>query len=543
MPGHIFMNGNILSMDKNFPFVEAIGVLNGKIAAVGKLEDVRAVMGKAEMRDLGGATLMPGFIDGHSHFPTGGMNRLFGVDTAVHTLEELKERIGKKARERRSSEWIVGYGFDEQFVERKRYPTVHDLDEACTEYPVFMRHVTGHTGYVNSKALQRAGITRDTPNPPGGIIRRDASGEPNGVLEGIPAQTLVRRLIPPAGMAEMKEALRAESSVYAAAGVTTAQGGPAFSPMDAEMGYKVTELFVQSAQDGSLPLRTVLFIRANNLEKLSPYPVARAGSDLSGCGMVTLGAAKLWADGDPRAHTGYFSKPYTELREGESDFRGEYLYTPEDLAELILPMHGRGWQIAVHANGDAGIETVLRAYEKIQSIIPRPDARHLIIHSQYATGNQLARMAMIGAYPCFFTAPLYFWDHIHAREVGDERVSDFCPLGDAERIGLRFNLHTDSPILPVEPLLQVQIAVTRTSRSGSVRGRHQAISAYSALKAVTIDAAFLNFEENVKGSLAPGKYADFVILERSPLAVPGNEIKDIKILSTIVGGREVYCGK
>lgn len=540
MCAFIFTNGTILTMDANVPSAEAIGVRDGTIVCAGALPDVQAVMGKAELRDLAGATLLPGFIDGHSHFPAGGMNRLFGVDAAVQDLEELGDRLAARARECRPGEWVIGYGFDDQFVNGKRQPTVRELDAACPDVPVFMRHVTGHTGYANSMALRLAGITRDTPNPPGGLIGHDPSGEPDGVLEGIPAQTLVRRLVPPRATADMKKALLAESRVYAAAGITTAQGGPAFSPMDAEMGYAVTDFFLQCAREGSLPLRTVLFVRANSLEKLAPYAVTKAGSDLSGCGMVTLGAAKLWADGDPRAHTGYFSQPYAHVREGETDFRGECLYTPEELTELILPMHRRGWQIAVHANGDAGIETVLLAYEQIQRIMPRPDARHLIIHAQYATGNQLARMVRAGAYPCFFTAPLYFWDEIHAREAGEERVNDFCPLGDAERLGLRFNLHTDSPILPVDPLLQVQIAVTRTSRSGAVRGRHQAISVHAALRAVTIDAAFLNGEENVKGSLAPGKYADFVILERNPLAVPADEIRDIPVVATIVGGREVY---
>ncbi len=540
MSGLIYTNGSILTMDATVPFAEAVGVRDGRIVAVGRKEDVSASMPDAEIYDLNGAALLPGFIDGHSHFPSGGMNRLFGADLSVSTMDELKARLRDKACGPRPSEWIIGHSFDEQFMEGKAFPTTRELDEISLECPLFMRHVSGHTGYVNSEALRRAGITKDTPDPAGGIIGRYADGSPNGVLEGIPAQTLVRRLIPPYSLDEMKEALLAESRVYAAAGITTAQGGPAFSPMDAEMGYKVTELFLQCAQDGSLPLRTVLFIRANTMERLAPYSVVQAGTDLSGNGMVTLGAAKLWADGDPRAHTGYFFQPYTARREGEGDFFGEFLYSPEELTELIYPMHCRGWQIAIHANGDAGIETVLQAYENLQRRCPRPDARHLIIHSQYATEDQLQRMKLIGAYPCFFLAPLYHWDHIHEAEVGTERVEHFCALGDATRIGLRFNLHTDSPILPVDPLVQVCTAVTRTSKNGMVRGRRQAVSVYDALKAVTIDAAFLNFEEHVKGSIAPGKYADFVILDRDPLDVPAEEIKHIQVLSTIVGGREIY---
>lgn len=540
MAGYIFRNGTIITMDDRYPCAGAVGVAEGKIVAVGAPDDVAAVMPGAESRDLNGATLLPGFIDGHSHFPTGGFNRLFGVDTAVTTMEELKRRLGRKAKEPRSHAWIVGYGFDEQFMEGQRHPSVRDMDEASSEYPIFMRHVTGHTGYANSRALELAGVTKETPDPPGGVIGRDASGRPDGRLEGIPAQTLVRRLIPPCTPDDMKEALRAESMVYAAAGITTAQGGPAFSPMDAEMGYAVTECFLECARDGTLPVRAVLFVRADTPEKLEPYTVTRAGSDLSGCGMVTLGAAKLWVDGDPRSRTARFSMPYAARPGDEEEHFGEYLYTVDELRELMLPMHRRGWQIAVHANGDAGIERALRAFESLQSLFPRPDARHLIIHAAYATRSQLMRMARSGVYPCFFTAPLYFWDQLHAAVLGGARVADMCPLGDAARLGLRFNIHTDSPILPVAPLTQVGVAVTRTSRTGTVRGRHQAIGAYEALRAVTIDAAFLNGEEAVKGSLAPGKYADFVVLERSPLAVPAGDIRAIKVLAAIVGGRDVY---
>ena len=536
----IFRNGSILTMERAYPVAEAVGVAEGKIVAVGAWEDVSAVMPGAEIRDLNGATLLPGFIDGHSHFPTGGLNRLFGVDAAVSTLDELRRRLRARAEESHPDAWIVGYGFDEQFMDDKRRPTLRELDEASPDRPVFLRHVTGHTGYANSRALRLAGVTKDTPDPPGGIIGRDASGEPDGLLEGIPAQTLVRRFLPPYTLEQMKEALRAESMVYAAAGITTAQGGPAFSPMDAEMGYTVTECFLECARDGTLPLRTVLFVRADTLEKLAPYPVTRAGSDLSGNGMVTLGAAKLWVDGDPRARTACFSKPYAARCSGERDSFGECLYTLPELVELLVPMHRRGWQIAIHANGDAGIELALRALETVQSLAPRPDARHMIIHATYATRAQLQRMTMGGVYPCFFTASLYFWGHLHAEAVGKDRVNDMCPLGDAERLGLRFNIHTDSPILPVDPLTQVGVAVTRRSRSGVVRGRHQAVGAYAALRAVTIDAAFLNGEEVVKGSLAPGKYADFVVLDRNPLAVPPLEIKHIHVLATIVGGRDVY---
>lgn len=533
----IYANGDIITMDPAFPHVEAVGIRGSRIAAIGSLEDVRLALGdKAEFADLQGRTLLPGFIDGHSHFPSGGMNRLFGADLGVADIAALKERLAQKMKASRPSKWIIGHSFDEQGMIEKRFPTRRDLDEVSTELPIFMRHVTGHTGMVNSEALRIAGITKDTPDPAGGIIGRDPDGTPNGILEGIPAQSLVRKCIPPFSLEEMKRALVDESSVYASFGITTAQGGPAFSPMDAELGYRVTELFIKCAQDGTLPIRTVLFVRANSPEKLEPYSTSVPGSDLSGNGMVTLGAAKLWADGDPRAHTGYFSEPYA----GSDSYRGEFLYSEEELAERILPMHRAGWQIAIHANGDAGIETVVSAYEQIQKRCPRSQTRHLVIHAQYARPDQLARMRMAGAYPCFFISPLWYWDTIHAQYVGDVRVENFCPCADAEQLGLAFNLHSDSPITPVNPLVQVGVAVTRTSRQGILRGRQQAISVRSALKAVTLDAAFLNFEERVKGSITPGKYADFAILEQNPLTIEPEKICSIRTVETIVNGNTIY---
>lgn len=537
MTEYIFTNGRIITMEPAMPTAEAIGIRAGRIAALGGLADLRRLLPRAQTIDLRGCALLPGFIDGHSHFPSGGMNRLFAADCGVAAMPELLERLRARAAGECLGQWVVGYGFDNCRMGGE--PRREDLDAAVPHRPVFMRHVSGHRGYANSAALELAGIGRDTPNPAGGIIQRNPDGSPNGILDGIPAQTLVRRLIPPLTEQQMAEALIAESRVYAKAGITTAQGGPAYSPMDAEIGARVVDLFVNMAQKGELPLRVVLFMRGTRPDIYQNLGLSQAGSDLSGNGMVTLGAVKFFADGDPRCGTGFFSSPYP----GNERNYGESLYTARELADLILPLHRAGWQIAVHANGDAGVENVLLAYECCQRAWPRPHCRHLAIHAEYATTAQLARMKMLGVHPAFFLAPLYWWDDIHAREVGEDRVEDFCRIGDASRMGLRFNLHTDSPILPVDPLVEVCMAATRMSCHGRVWGRRQAIGVWEALRAVTIDAAYLNFEEHVKGSLAPGKYADFTILDKSPLDAPPDEIKNIKVLSTLVGGREVYAGQ
>lgn len=538
----IYHDGTILTMDADFPQVEALAVMDGRIVATGSLKDVKQAVGDgADLVSLEGGTLLPGFIDGHSHFCSGGMNRLYAADCAVENMEALKKSLRRKLHDDRPSQWVVGHSFDEKGMEEQCYPIREILDEVSTDVPIFFRHVTGHTGIANSKALEIAGITRDTPDPAGGIIGRDAQGEPNGILEGIPAQTLVRKHIPAFTLDEMRAALADDSARYASCGITTAQGGPAFSPMDAELGHKVTELVLDCAHDGTLTIRTVLFIRANDMSRLAPYPNHVPGTDLSGNGRVTMGAAKLWADGDPRGHTGYFLEPYPFVDPAKgADYRGEFLYTVDELVEKILPIHKAGWQIAIHANGDGGIEIVTQAYERLQQLHPRPNARHLVIHCQYPSYSQLQRLKAAGAYPCFFISPLYHWGEIHAGYVGADRVARFCPCHDADELGLPYNLHTDAPITPVDPLIQVCTAVTRTSRKGTVYGPDQAVTVMSALKAVTIHAAFLNFEEHVKGSLTPGKYADMVLLAENPLTVAPEHIKDIAVLRTYVGGDVVY---
>ena len=539
----ILHEGTILTMDSSCPTVETLAFADGRILATGSLADVTRAAGAAEKKfiSLEGKTLLPGFIDGHSHFCSGGMNRLFAADCCVRNMDELKASLTRKLNEKRPSEWLIGHSFDEKGMEEQCYPTKALLDEVSKDVPIFFRHVTGHTGIANSKALEIAGITRDTPDPAGGIIGHDANGEPNGILEGIPAQTLVRSHIPGYTLDEMREALAEDCARYASCGITTAQGGPAFSPMDAELGHKVTELVLDCARDGTLTIRTVLFIRANRLENLAPYPNHVPGTDLSGNGKVIMGAAKLWADGDPRGHTGYFLEPYPFVDPAKGpDYRGEYLYTVDELVEKLLPIHTMGWQIAIHANGDGGIETVVQAYERLQQLHPLPNARHLVIHCQYPSYTQLQRMKAAHAYPCFFISPLYHWAEIHAGYVGKKRVDRFCPCHDADEIGLPYNLHTDAPITPVDPLTQVCTAVTRTSKKGNLYGPDQRVSVLSGLKAVTCHAAFLNFEEHVKGTLTPGKLADMVVLDENPLEVDPSHIKDIAVLRTIVGGETVF---
>lgn len=268
----ILYEGTILTMDSSCPTVEALAFADGRILATGSLADVTRAAGAAEKKfvSLEGKTLLPGFIDGHSHFCSGGMNRLFAADCCVRNMDELKASLTRKLNEKRPSEWLIGHSFDEKGMEEQCYPTKALLDEVSKDVPIFFRHVTGHTGIANSKALEIAGITRDTPDPAGGIIGHDETGEPNGILEGIPAQTLVRSHIPGYTLDEMRLALAEDCARYASCGITTAQGGPAFSPMDAELGHKVTELVLDCARDGTLTIALSSSSAQTNWKTLPP---------------------------------------------------------------------------------------------------------------------------------------------------------------------------------------------------------------------------------------------------------------------------------
>ncbi len=539
MKNRIYTNGTIITLDDNIPFPEALATVGDKISFVGSLEDARLSLGNDyELIDLKGKTLMPGFVDGHSHFPTGGLSRLYGVDLNVSTLEDFKQAFIDKMKTNTLT-WLVGHSFDEYNFADKYFPTKNDLDEISCDIPIFYRHISGHTGVANSKALEIAGLDKNSVAPAGGIIGKYPDGELNGVLEGIPAQGLVRGKIPNYTDEELYNALMDDAKVYASYGVTTAQGGPAYSPMDAELGKKSTDIIVNAANKGELPIRAVLYVRAKDFERLEEYPMHVAGSDMSNNGYVTMGCAKLWSDGDPRAGTGYFRESYVSPAD-KLPYYGEYLYTIDELTEKLLPIHKSGWQIAVHGNGDAGIETVLSAYENLQRMHPRPNARHVIIHSQYARKEQLARMKKVGVYPCFFISPLYHWGEIHEEFVGKDRVDSFCPCRSAEEIDLIYNLHTDCPITSINPFIQIGVAVTRTSKKGRCYNRDESVSAYQALKAHTLNASFIHFEENIKGSLVAGKLADMIITDENLLTVAHDKIKNIKVLKTIVGGKEVY---
>jgi predicted amidohydrolase YtcJ len=531
----IYFGGPIVTMLRSDDIAEAVAVRRDKIVAVGSLAEVRKAVGKdAESIDLHGKALLPGFYAAHDHFPSWGRTSLYQVDLnsppigTVRRMDELVEALRAKAAETAQGEWIVGRGYDDTLLAERRHPTRQDLDRASTEHPIWIVHTSGHLGVANSRALARAKVTRDTPQTSGGRIHMDADGEPTGVIEE--RTSLVGRLTPALNLQQRLQAIRHSDAHYLSKGVTTT--------VIAGSGGSVVPDLVKANQRGGLRLRALAMLGSTSgpamtLEKaaaLSPVP-----------SQVRVSGVKMWHDGSLQGFTGYLTAPYHAQPEGKSDYAGYPSRSRERLVEMVGKYHRAGYQVAIHGNGDAAIDDILYAFRVVQQEHPRPDARHRIEHCQTPREDQLDTMRELGITPSFFVGHVYYWGDRHQDIfLGQERAARISPLASAARRGIRFTVHNDTPVTPVDPLLLVWCSVNRLTKAGRTLGPEQRIGVYQALRAVTIDAAWQNFEEATKGSLESGKLADFVILDENPLSADPARLKDIGIAATVIGGRPVF---
>jgi predicted amidohydrolase YtcJ len=532
-PPTLYTGGPILTMDANDRVVEALAIEGERIVGVGSKAELEgwAKENGATRVDLSGRALLPGFIDAHGHFPGGGLATVhLDVNSPpigdVRNFDDLLARVKQRASETSKGDWVVGWGYDDTLLAEKRHPTRRDLDKATTDHPVTLWHVSGHLAVVNSAGLAKLGFDATTPDPEGGHLQREADGEPNGVLEEN-AMEGVQALIQP-GMWESVKMTRASGEMYLAQGVTTAQSGAS--------DQSILSGLHSLSRIGVIPLRLVMW----------PIDLA-ADAILDGSfefepdgEWVRRGAVKLIADGSIQGYTGYLSQPYHVPPGDDPDFRGYPRIPREKLIDQVVHFHRAGMQIAVHGNGDASIDDILDAFEEAQRVAPREDPRFIIIHSQMARPDQLDRMAALGVIPSFFTLHTYYWGDRH-RELfmGPERAARMSPAKSALERGIRFTIHCDTPVVPMEPLRLVWAAVNRRSTGGAVIGAAERIAPMQALRAVTIDAAYQHFEEADKGSLEVGKLADLAILSRSPLEDP-ERIDEIRVEETILGGETVF---
>jgi predicted amidohydrolase YtcJ len=547
-PDTVYLNGQVITLAESHPRVEGVATLGDKIVAVGSTAAIKNLIGpKTKVMDLAGKTIVPGLNEPHNHFGMYGPAAMHSVNLQspplgpIGNIHDLVSGLREKAEKDPIGDWITGRGYDDTLIAEKRHPTRHDLDEASKERPIFISHVSGHFSVVNTKAMEMAGIGKDSPQPVGGVIRKDPkTNEPDGVLEEMPAQMLAGRFLPALTMDQRLKGLALASKHYLRAGVTScSDAGVNFPGMGSNMEIVA---YQEAIKGGVLPLRITMMVGAHFLlgaEGKNPSFLTGFGND-----RLKIGPAKIIVDGSIQGYTGWLSMPYYVPFKGDADFRGYPVTPPENLKSLVMAAHQAGLQIAAHGNGDAAIDAILDAYQLAQKEYPRTDARHRIEHCQTAREDQLDRMAELGISPSFFVSHTFYWGDRHKNIfLGPVRAKRISPLKSALKRGIKFSIHSDCPVTPVSPLFCVFAAVNRITSGGEILGPEFRLSPEEALRAVTSDAAWQTFDEHRKGSIEVGKLADFTILAENPLTIPPARIREIQVNEVVIGGESVFRAK
>lgn len=536
----IYFGGDIITVNDAQPTAEAVAVKDGKILAVGALDDLNdANRGRStRLVDLQGKTLLPGFIDPHSHFINGmAMEDQANVtappvgpaSTAGEIVTELQRFA--QAKGKKPGDMILGYGYDDNMLPGDHPLTRDDLDPAFPDNPVIVLHVSTHGAVLNSAALQMFGISAATPTPPGGVIaRKPGTQEPTGLLMET-AWIPIHEKLPAAPQDQEAKQIKYAQDLYAAAGVTTAQDGASMEPQVA--------VLQRAAERGDLFIDVISYAFVGDLVAvLKDHPPATFGRYAN---HLKLGGCKILADGSPQGKTAFFTTPYlTGGPGGETDWRGEPTFPQDMLNGMFKTCYDNGLQVIAHANGDAGIDALLQGHQSAARDSLNKDRRTVVIHSQFVRNDQLQKYVDYGMIPSFFTEHTFFFGEAHVKNRGLEQASFISPMKTAMTMGLRPTNHTDFSVVPVDQMMVLWSAVTRKMRDGQVLGPNERVSVMDGLKAITINAAYQYFEDGQKGSLEPGKLADLVILDKNPLTVPTDDIRAIRVLETIKEGRTIY---
>ena len=528
----VVFNAKVYTVDANAPRAEAFAIRAGRFSAVGSSQDIRRLIGKSSQTlDAKQMTIVPGFTDCHNHAP--GNTLLYEVivgnpyEVEFVSIKSIVEKLRAKARETPAGTWVEGYFFDDTKVQDKRLLNVHDLDEVSRDHPVVVHHRGGHTSFYSTKALEMAGITKDTPNPAGGTFERDENGDLNGRVTDLargPLNKVGKRPTIPADQRVQRDrdGLAYISKQFVRYGLTSVhhEGGDLFA-------------LQQIRARGDLLHRVSYEASGAVLESM----IAAGISTGFGDEWIRFGAtSEHTVDGSFSERTMALSVPYPGMN---PPYKGNVTETQETLNAWIERVHRAGIQVNCHANGDVAIDMVLTAVERAQRLFPREDARPKFTHCTLVNDDLVRRLKATGAVPAMFTTYTYY-NTDKFRFYGEElmkRSLAFRTLLDA---GVPAAAGSDFSPGPFAPLMGIQGMVTRKGWDGTTWGANQRISVEEALRVNTINGAYASFEEASKGSIASGKLADFVVLSEDLHTVDPEKIKDIKIVRTVVGGKTVY---
>ena len=539
----VFHGGPILTMEDVAPSVEAIAVRNGLIIAAGTLDAANSAVGRGAKRfDLQGRTLLPGFFDPHGHVVMVGLQARYanllpapdGAGDSIPALQKItREWMQKHADLVRKTQLVIGFGYDDSQLREQRHPTRAELDAISKDVPILFLHQSSHMGSVNSAALAAAKISAATPDPDGGVYRREpGSKEPNGVLEESALFAMMGLLFTRLDAQANMEMIREGAAFYASFGYTTCQDG--------RSSTDTCKLIAAVAAQGGLPIDVLSFpdiLTSTDAMELPSYRRDYAGR-------FRIGGVKLTIDGSPQAKTAWMSQPYYIPPEGQSAaYAGYPAITEKQAMDSVDLAFAQGWQIQVHANGDAAVDMLIAAVREATKKHGAADRRPVLIHGQVTREDQVDQLKALGIVPSFFPMHTFYWGDWHRDSVlGPRRAENISPCGWALRRGMRFTSHHDAPVAHPNAMRVLSATVTRRTRSGDILGADQRVPVDVALKAMTLWAAWQHYEDDRKGSLAPGKLADLTILSDNPMTIDPDRLANISVTNTFKEGRSVTGG-
>ena len=516
----ILENAAIHTMDPANPRAQAVAISGGRFIAVGTQDEVSNLASAGTKRiDVGGRTIVPGFIDAHLHTASSGLRHLKEVDCDLRSIAAIQAAIRERAARTRPGDWVIGFKYDDTKTSDGRPLRIADLDAAAPNHPVFISHRGGHTAWVNSKALAIADVNQKTPDPPGGAFERGPDGKLTGRAMETATAPFHAKIPNSSTRAERQAGVKLITKMIVRSGITSVSD-PSGSPDDL-VAYQ------DAYAAGDLSIRVYGFISQGYIKRMLAAGVHSGLGDE----WVRVGGMKMVADGSISERTARMSQPYV----GRPKDFGILVKTEQQLYEDARDANAAGWHIGTHANGDYTIDMVLRVYERLQRETPRRDPRFRIEHCTLINDGLVRRIKAQGVIPTPFSSYVYYHGE-KMKEYGAERLNSMFALRSFLDAGVPCTMSSDYPPGPFEPMMFLQSAVTRTDIKGNVWGPKQRITVAEALKVATVNGAYASFDEKRKGSIEAGKLADLVVLGRDPLKEDPMSLVTIPVERVMVGG-------
>ena len=509
----IFINGDFITLEDYK--IEALAIEDDKIIKCGSKNEVLKLKDKdSQIIDLDGKTIMPAFIDAHSHIFAFAKKLLEVSVENLTSIKEIKDKLIEYKNNNQTTDWIIVNSYDSSCFANKESITKKDLDEIFPNTPVILENKSKHNGIANSKALEKLEITEKTENPEGGkIIFETGFLEENAYINSI-------KKVPLPKIEKIIEAFKKAQEIYASYGITTAQDGA--------ITKELAEIYKLLADKQEIFLDVIAYMDykdATKIEETCKEYLNKYKNNFK------IGGIKIFLDGSPQAKTAWLRTPY----KNEKDYCGYKIMQDEEIEGVLQSSKEKYLQVLAHCNGDKAAEQYIDAIKKINQL-----ERPVMIHAQLLGLDQLISVKNYNIIPSFFVSHIYYWGDIHIENLGIDRAKKISPAGSALKNNILFTFHQDAPVILPNMFETIWCAVNRKTKSEKILGEEEKISVLEAIKAVTINGAYQYKEENLKGSIKEGKKADLIIIDKNPLKIDNKDIKDIKILETIKDGKTIF---